>query len=87
MPPRVDAVADAPPLRPGQESTNRSHPTGSVLTVEQVAKELQVSTRTAERLIGQGTLGSVKIGRRRLVRPDQIRSYLDHRARVENRLH
>jgi excisionase family DNA binding protein len=59
----------------------------AVLTIQQTAAELLVSPRTVERLIREGTLGSVKVGRRRLIRREQLEAFLDHRARVEARLH
>lgn len=62
-------------------------PTGSVFTIQQVAVELQVSDTTVERLIRHGSLGSMKVGRRRLVRRSQLDVYLDHQARVERRHH
>jgi excisionase family DNA binding protein len=59
----------------------------SVLTIQQTADELQISPRTVERLVRDGKLGSVKVGRRRFVRTEQITAFLDHQARVEARLH
>lgn len=70
---------------PGKRGFARA-PTSSVMTVRQVADELQVSEKTVERLIWEKSLGSVKVGRRRFVRPTQLQEFLDHRALVERKL-
>ena len=43
-----------------------------LLTVRQVAEHFQVSERTVRRLIAEGRLGVVRIGRSVRIRPDAL---------------
>jgi excisionase family DNA binding protein len=55
------------------------------LTIAETAAHLRLGKRTVERLIATGELRSVKIGRRRLVRPEEADRYLrlaERRGRV-----
>jgi excisionase family DNA binding protein len=45
-------------------------------TSKQVADILQVSTRTVERLVSQGRLPAVRVGRRLRITQQQLRTYL-----------
>lgn len=45
--------------------------------IPDAAEQISVSARTLERLIRDGKVGSVKIGRRRLVPHDELVSYVD----------
>jgi excisionase family DNA binding protein len=56
-----------------------------LLTVERAAIVMSVGKRTVERLIANGELRSVKIGRRRLVPEDAVVQYIrlaERRGRV-----
>ena len=47
-----------------------------VYTAAQVATILQVSPRTVERLVTQGTLQAVRVGRRLRITQHQLQAYL-----------
>lgn len=54
-------------------------------TIDEAAELLRVGRRTVERLIAEGELASLKIGRRRLVPDDAIARYrrlAERRGRV-----
>lgn len=48
-----------------------------LMTLEQVAELLQVSTKTILRLIDQGELTGVKVGRAWRFRTDDVKAYID----------
>jgi len=47
------------------------------LDIKSAASRIGVSSRTMHRLVSTGELRSIKLGRRRLVRVDTLRDYLD----------
>lgn len=49
-----------------------------LLTVQEVADMLRVGKRTVERFIALGEIGSVKVGRRRLVPAPELDRYVRH---------
>lgn len=49
-------------------------------TIKQAAEVLCLHPKYVERLIRGGELGSVRIGRRVMVRPDQIARFIDDRT-------
>lgn len=57
------------------------HPDSYVLTVDEVAHRLQVSTRTVRRLIASGQLRVVKIRRRTFILPREVDAFLAAAAR------
>ena len=50
--------------------------TAPLLTLEELAERLRIGKRTAERLVAEGDIGSVKVGRRRLVPETEVERYL-----------
>ena len=50
-----------------------------VLTVSETAEALALSARTVNRMLARHELPSIKIGRRRLIRRDALRTWLDSR--------
>lgn len=52
------------------------------VSIQAVAEQLAISTRTVARLIANGDLPSVKIGRRRLIRVEALRAWLAGREAV-----
>lgn len=54
-----------------------SQPSGTVLTIEQVASFLQVSTKTIRRLIKGDKLKASKVGRVWRIKREDIDIYLD----------
>ncbi len=48
-----------------------------LLGLQEVARILGVSCRTIKTLIHEGDLASVKVRRRRLVKPQDLRAYMD----------
>ena len=48
----------------------------TIYTAAQVATILQVSPRTVERLVAQGRLPAVRVGRRLRITQQQLRTYL-----------
>lgn len=51
-----------------------------LLDAVESARALRCSTKTVSRLIAQGELPSVQLGRRRLVRPADLQRYVDRLA-------
>ena len=51
-----------------------------LLTIEQVAKRLQVGRCTAQALLLDGSIRSFKIGRLRRVPPEAVQEYIDRSA-------
>lgn len=51
-----------------------------VLTVAETAEALALSPRTIARMLARHDLPSIKIGRRRLIRRDALRTWLDSRG-------
>lgn len=49
-----------------------------LLTLQEVAEQLRVSTRTVKREIEAGRIRSVKIGRRTLVTGRELEAYVAH---------
>jgi excisionase family DNA binding protein len=49
------------------------------LTVSEVAQLMRVSRMTVYRLIGQGTLPAVRVGRGYRLREEEVRRYLEER--------
>jgi excisionase family DNA binding protein len=54
-----------------------------LLSVPEVARHLRVSTKTIWNLIGDGSLVTIRVGRRVLVRDSDLTSFIE--ARVERR--
>ncbi len=52
------------------------------VSIQAVAEQLAISSRTVARLIATGDLPSFKIGRRRLVRIEALRAWLAGRETV-----
>lgn len=52
-------------------------PTRLLHSIPEAADELSVSKRVMERLIGEGHVETVKIGRRRLVPHDALQAYIE----------
>ena len=50
-----------------------------LISVARVASMLDLSRRTIEELVASGELPSLKIGKRRLVHPDDLREFIDAR--------
>ena len=48
-----------------------------LLTLQQVADRLQVSTSTVRRLVAAGRLKAVRIGRNLRVRPEDLSKYIE----------
>ena len=55
----------------------RSQPRASLLRPADVAEELHVSTREVQRLLRQGTLPGIKVGRRWRVAPAALDRYIE----------
>jgi excisionase family DNA binding protein len=53
-------------------------PVGQVYTTAQVATILQVHRRTIERLIAQGQMQAIHVGRRLRVTAQQLQAFLTH---------
>lgn len=51
-------------------------PAEPFLSVDEVARRLAVTPGTVRRWIAEGVLGSVKLGRTRRVRPDQLSAFV-----------
>lgn len=51
-----------------------------LLTIPEVAEQLRVGTTKVYELVKRGDLASVRIGRRRLVTPEQLQAYIDQLA-------
>lgn len=47
-----------------------------LLTIDEVAERLRVGRRTIERFLAEGEIGSVKVGRRRLVPETELERYV-----------
>lgn len=54
----------------------------ATLTVKDVATQLKVSPRFVAKLIADRRLPSLKLGRRRLIRQDALRDYLQRQETV-----
>ena len=52
---------------------------GRFLTVGEVARHLRVSNMTVYRLVKQGQLAAVRVGRGYRIREDDVRKYLEQR--------
>jgi excisionase family DNA binding protein len=52
-------------------------PTRLLYEIPDAGNQLSVSARTIERLVKDGEIASVKIGRRRLVPHDALEDYID----------
>jgi excisionase family DNA binding protein len=52
-------------------------PTRLLYEIPDAGNQLSVSARTVERLVKDGEIASVKIGRRRLVPHDALEDYID----------
>lgn len=52
----------------------------SLLTAEEVAAALNVSTKTVRRLISRGQLPAVRIGRAVRVRPEELNGYIQEHS-------
>lgn len=55
--------------------------TPMLLTVGEAAAQLRVDPTTLRKLIADGELGSVRIGRKILVAPDQLTEFIDNNRR------
>lgn len=53
-----------------------------ILTKAEACERLRVSLRTLDRLIARGELTTLKIGRRRFVRPSDLEDFLEQRAKA-----
>lgn len=51
--------------------------TNNCLPLREVASRLSISPRTVARLVASGSLASIKIGRRRLIRADVLAAFID----------
>jgi excisionase family DNA binding protein len=85
LPDRLRDVIHAP------AATNRQHPTqvgdqadlpepaGMPLlwTYQEVAAQMRVSVRTVERLVSTGELAARRVGRRSLIRPTDVETYVN----------
>lgn len=58
------------------------HATIATITVKDAAKSLNVSERFIAKLIAERRLPSLKLGRRRLIRQDALRDYLQRHETV-----
>jgi excisionase family DNA binding protein len=65
--------------------TDRRSPPPRLLTVPDVADQLQVSARTVWRWIADGALPCVRIGRTVRVDPDVLERFLSHHATGSDR--
>lgn len=65
MPQWIDDVADDDGM------------TTLLLPLDEIPRHLRVSASTVERLVREGTLPTVKVGRRRLVRPADLEAYVN----------
>lgn len=57
--------------------TEALHDTIDALDIRTAANRIGISSRTMHRLVSTGELKSFKLGRRRLVRVNTLRDYLD----------
>ena len=53
-------------------------------SIRDVADRLNVSTRHIQRLIARGELPSLRVGRRRLIRRESLRTWLTGREKTPN---
>jgi excisionase family DNA binding protein len=56
-----------------------------LLTVQEVSQRLRVSRRTVERLIHQGRIRPLKVGRRTLVTSKELDAYVAHQVKEGRR--
>ena len=68
----------APPSRPGTPPTRRQqrHLPAPLLSVDEAAEALRVSTKTVRRLIARGELSAVRVGRQLRISQDGFFAYL-----------
>jgi excisionase family DNA binding protein len=64
-----------PPLR----SPHTTEETQSLLSVDELARELSVGRTTAYALCWEGQIPSMKIGRRRLIRRADVAEFIERR--------
>lgn len=64
-------------------SNTSSNLNDRLLTVQEVAEHLSVSPRHIRRLIADGALGSIHIGRSLRIRPAALAAFVDRNARGE----
>jgi len=57
--------------------TEALHDSIDALDIRTAANRIGISSRTLHRLVRTGELRSIKLGRRRLVRVETLRDYLD----------
>jgi excisionase family DNA binding protein len=68
------------PSRSSTEWDRHQHPNG-LMFVEDVMEYLGAGRTTVYNLLGSGQIKSFKVGRRRLVRPQDLQEFVDHFVR------
>lgn len=71
LPPTLTETGDATPTSPLLSAR--------FVTVSEVARQLRVSNMTVYRLVKQGQLPAVRVGRGYRIKEDDVRKYLDQR--------